>query len=140
MQLCVFHILSPRLYFADLLLHPRRTIPTAPKPSDWPEEHCSERTSKLELEIHNAETDKKYHQCGRNCNRPKDPLSLPHCSHIVGVHAQDPRDEGQGKEDDGDGGENVNSFGVTLCVYFDRLFSLSYIIVNPNRSSIWLTS
>jgi hypothetical protein len=118
-------MLSPLLYFTKLLLRPRLTTQAPPKPSHRPEEHFPEGPSKLELEVKDEETNKKHQQRGWDTNDPEDPLSLVHCTNIIGIHAQDTRDKCQGKEDDSDCGENIDSFGVAFSMDFDRLLSLS---------------
>ena len=58
------------------------------------------------------------------------------CLEIRCVHSHHARDEGVRKEDDGDGGKDVNSFGVVFSSHADRVSGLlNRELLAPTRVS-----
>jgi hypothetical protein len=111
--------MDSQLRLAGCSVHPWQAVLWLAEVCERPVDNGSEAASELELVLHDAEAHNKHESRERKGNRPKQPFSLLHLADICRIHAHHPRDESEGQEYNGHGGEYEYRLVVVLSSNLD---------------------
>lgn len=106
--------------------HLRYAVSRFSKVYQRPVDNHPEAAAELELVLHNAKANNQHKYSKRKSDRPEQPLSLPHLSHIYCIHRQNTADEGERQKYDGHGREYEYCLAVVFPSDFDGISGLRF--------------